>query len=89
MAIPSNLTPAQLIAMSDALLTAMGNGVRTVRFADGREQEYQSVADMQKARADIYNMYLQVTGQAGDRVALAQHKRGEGPCGPDRYSNGF
>jgi len=37
----------------DRLDTAIVSGVKSITFADGRRTEYQSLADMRQARADV------------------------------------
>ena len=79
------LTLAQLQANLDAVTQAIGGPTLKVRFPDGREVTYRSTDELLKAKAAIEEDIRKTSGQTGNRVRLAQHKRGDGPIGPTLY----
>ena len=79
------LTISQLQANLDAINQALGNPTLKARFPDGREVTYRSVDELRKAKAEIEESIRQASGKTGNRVTLAQHKRGDGPSGPSLY----
>lgn len=76
------LTLQQLQANLDAVNTAIGDPTLTVRFPDGRSVTYRGIDDLRKAKAEIEEDIRELSGGAGGRVRLAQHRRGDGPTGP-------
>ena len=76
------LTVAQMTANLAALQMALGNPVMDARFPDGKVIRYRSVDDIKKAIAEVEDDIREASGQSDCRVALAQHRRGDGPRGP-------
>lgn len=58
--------------MRDAIIAAIANGERIVRFADGRMVEYRSVDEMVKALAIIDH---ELAAEGGDRTTYAVWSR--------------
>ena len=76
------LTIGQLQANLAALQMALGNPVMEARFPDGKVVRYRSVDDIRKAIAEVEDDIRELSGGGDCRVALAQHRRGDGPRGP-------
>lgn len=70
------LTITQLQAGRDALVTALSNGISRVKFPDGREMEYKSTDDLQKAITQIDAEILKASGSPGGRMSFGRHSRG-------------
>ena len=79
------LTLVQLQANLNAINTAIGDPTLRVRFPDGREVQYRTIDELRKAKGEIEEDIREMSGATGGRVRLAQHKRGDGPSGPDRW----
>lgn len=70
------LTEAQLIAMREALVTAMVSGTRSVTFQD-RSITYQNIDDMRKALAALDDETLLATGVTPSRRSYAAFSKGD------------
>jgi len=83
MAIPTNLTIAQLVPVRDAMILALGSPTLSAHMPDGSSVTFKSTKDLRDAIAEIEDFIrsLQGTGM-GSKSSLAQHKRGDGPIGP-------
>ena len=79
------LTLVQLQANRDAINTAIGDPTLRVRFPDGREVQYRTIDELRKAKGEIEEDIREMSGATGGRVRLAQHNRGDGPSGPERW----
>lgn len=81
----TNLTVQQVQAAVDALRLAYLSGTVEVRFSDGKSQRFDSLDKIRVAIQDGEDWIRQMSGQGtGNSVSFAQHKRGDGPCGPGR-----
>lgn len=78
----TNLTPDQVLAQLDTLRMAYLSGNLEVRFSDGKSMRYQSTQQILIAIQTGEDWLRQMGGQQPTRVTFAQHKRGDGPCGP-------
>jgi hypothetical protein len=81
------LTADELQQRVDDLKRAYLSGTLRVRFADGKEQQFQSAADMLKAIQTGEDWIRQASNQTDSRCTFAQHKRGDGPTGPTSLSD--
>lgn len=57
----------------DALTSAIANGERSVRFADGRSVEYHTPADLIRARDYLVEIKARETGSARSRAIKLYH----------------
>jgi hypothetical protein len=71
----------------DDLKRAYLSGVKNVRFSDGKSQEFQDLPDMLKAIEAGEDWIREASGLADSRCSFAQHKRGDGPSGPDLFDH--
>lgn len=53
---------------------AIASGIRTIRFSDGKSQEYASIDDLKKARADIQLYILSQTGAPNRQLRIFTDK---------------
>jgi hypothetical protein len=83
MAIPTNLTLAQLVAGRDALITALTSPTLSAHMPDGGSVTFRSVDEIRKAIAEIEDAIREAQGAGnGSKSSLGQHRRGDGPRGP-------
>jgi hypothetical protein len=76
------LSLAQLQANLDAINTAIGSAVLSVRFPDGRQVTYRTMQELRLAKADIEDGIRTYGGSNASKSTLGQTRRGDGPCGP-------
>lgn len=82
-------TLEQLNASRDALIAELGNPAKMVRRSDGSEVQKASASDLLAQLTAIEELIREAGNAGGTRIALAQHRRGDGPFGPgDRGCNG-
>ena len=67
--------------MLNDVIMAIGNPALRVRRSDGSELQYRSMADAIMAK-NVLESQIAIAQGGEKRVGLAQHKRGDGPCGP-------
>jgi len=77
------LTLQQLQANLDSINQAIGDKVSRVRFPDGRDVTYRSMAELREAKADIEDQIRTYGGASDSKSTLAQHRRGDGFPGRD------
>jgi hypothetical protein len=75
------LTLQQLYANLDATNQQIANAVSRARSPDGREVTYRPMDELLKAKADIEEQIRTYGGISDSKSTLAQHRRGDGPCG--------
>lgn len=74
---------SELQDQRDAAARAAISPIFSARMSDGRMVVYKSQADAERAVAFADAEIAKATGGiSGNRVSLAQHRRGDGPSGP-------
>ena len=83
MAIPTNLTLAQLVQSRDALIQALGSPTLSAHMPAGGTVTFKSAKDIREAIAAIEDQIRTLQGSGmGSKSSFAQTRRGDGPRGP-------